>query len=82
MSRFIIALALMVGACHGDNTFTLYRSDVQDPRLRVHVATFDAAGPGQAYNMGNCRTAADLFTNQPHVTVRYWCEAGRYRASK
>ncbi len=45
----------------------------------MHVAAFDAAD-GDAYNRENCLTAADLFAGQPGVTVRNWCEQGRFRA--
>jgi hypothetical protein len=74
-----IAVALL-GACQGsDDAYTLYRGSAADPRLRVHVATFDAAD-GEVYNRENCHIAANLFARQPDVTVRYWCEKGRFRA--
>lgn len=43
------------------------------------MATFDANDAGPDYNRENCAIAARLFMAQPGVTVRYWCEAGRYR---
>lgn len=46
--------------------------------MRLHVATFDATD-GKDYNRENCQAAANLFVRQPGVTVRYWCENGRYR---
>jgi len=71
--------------------YTLIRSSVADqmlegkldpnnkePPLRIHVATFDAA-EGAKYNAENCEIARDLFESQPGVTVRYWCEKGRYQ---
>ncbi|MBF9029774.1 hypothetical protein HKCCE3408_05140 [Rhodobacterales bacterium HKCCE3408] len=58
---------------------TLYRNSVLDQTMRVHVATFDA-DDGERYNAENCQIAAHLFQNQPGVTVRYWCEPGRFRA--
>ena len=75
----IVAVAFL-GACQPDgHVYTLYRSSVPNPRARVHVATFDAAD-GDEYNRGNCEIAADLFTRQPGVVVRYWCEKGGFRS--
>lgn len=65
------------GTSEGD-TYTLYRSGVLSPELRVHVATFDAKNDGKA-NRENCDVARDLFAKQPGVTVRGWCEKGRFR---
>ena len=76
-----------------DNGFvyTLYRSSAADdlapdpskPRLRIHVATFDAEHENGAdsgpYNSANCDRARGLFQSQPLVSVNYWCEKGRYR---
>lgn len=74
-------------------TYTLVRSSPADalarklgrgpvvdgePPLRIHVATFDAK-ESPAYNAENCETAARLFQEQPGVTIRYWCEKGRFR---
>ncbi len=44
----------------------------------MHVATFDAKD-GEAYNMGNCQIAQELFQKQPGVTVKYWCEKGVFK---
>ena len=60
------------------HTFTLYRNSATDANMRVHVATFDAKD-GEAYNRENCDIAAGLFRQQLGVTVKYWCEKGRYR---
>lgn len=70
----------LLGACGtGDSdTFTLYRSSAMDGSMRLHVATFDSVD-GEKYNAGNCEIARGLFQAQPGVTVRYWCEKGRYR---
>jgi hypothetical protein len=84
-----IAIALVVQGCAGpveDSVYTLVRGSSVDnrpgrdesrPPLRLHVATFDAAD-GAAYNSGNCETARMLFQQQPGVTVRFWCERGRF----
>lgn len=72
----LAAASLVVNADTG--TFTLYRNSVLDPSMRLHVATFDAAD-GRAYNAENCNTAADLFSRQPGVRTRFWCEAGRFK---
>ena len=60
-------------------TYTLYRGSVTGP-MRLHVATFDSAD-GDDYNSGNCDIARSLFQAQPGVTVKFWCEKGRYRKS-
>jgi hypothetical protein len=57
--------------------YTLYRSSPDRDDLRIHVATFDAA-EDRDYNRNNCEIARDLFAKQPGVTVRYWCERGRF----
>ena len=64
----------------GDNdVYTLYRgSAVRNSEMRIHIATFDATD-GENYNKTNCFIAAGLFENQPGVSVRYWCEKGRFK---
>jgi hypothetical protein len=78
----IVTISLLT-ACGNDDIYTLYRSAVALPELRIHVATFDADDSKdpqfKTYNQDNCLTAANLFQNQPNVTVRYWCEKGRYK---
>ena len=74
-----LVVGLAVAGCSqvgGGPTYTLYRSGLD--RSRVHVATFDAAESG-SYNEENCLTAMDLFDSQPGVSVRYWCEKGRFK---
>ena len=44
---------------------------------RIDVATFDAA-EDKDYNRKNCEMARDLFANQSLLTVRYWCERGKF----
>ena len=63
------------------NIYTLYRSSPLDKNLRIQVASFDvpASRGGRDYNDENCRIAAELFSNQPGVIVRYWCEKGHFR---
>ena len=79
-TAFGILVAASLGGCQpNEHAYTLYRGSAADTRLRVHVATFDAAD-GDEYNRDNCRIAADLFAKQPGVVVRYWCEKGRFRA--
>jgi hypothetical protein len=64
---------------------TLYRSSAVIENARLHVATFDAEAKGGSsntefdYNWANCTIAMELFQNQPGVTVRYWCEKGRFQ---
>jgi hypothetical protein len=62
--------------------YTLYRNSptvgtISGDDARIHVATFDAA-EDKDYNKNNCETARDLFASQPGVTVRYWCEHGKF----
>ena len=87
-----LALALLVGVVIGwlfrwgsyDQTYTLYRDSATDANakgnsaMRIHVASFDSAD-GAAYNQENCNQARKLFQEQPEVTVRYWCEKGRFK---
>jgi hypothetical protein len=73
------ALVMPVGWLGSDGgAYTLYRSSVLDPGMRLHVATFDAAD-GEQYNGENCSLAADLLQHQDGVKVRFWCEKGHYR---
>lgn len=66
------------GSASDSQVFTLYRSSPINVNMRIHVATFDAAD-GEAYNRENCELASRLLGAQPGVTVRYFCEKGRYR---
>lgn len=84
-SSLLAALAaLAVTACDGgigSPTYTLYREGLfpENGRVdRIHMATFDADQPGE-YNRENCFITRELFQSQPGVTVRYWCELGRFR---
>ena len=72
-----LIVILFLSAC-SDNTYTLYRTQVRNENARTHVATFDAKD-GEAYNMGNCQIAQELFQKQPGVTVKYWCEKDKYK---
>jgi len=73
----ILLVALFLSAC-SDDTYTLYRTQVRNENARTHVATFDSKD-GEAYNMGNCQIAQELFQKQPGVTVKYWCEKDKYK---
>jgi hypothetical protein len=72
-----LLVILFLSAC-SDNTYTLYRTQVRNENARTHVATFDAKD-GEAYNMGNCQIAQELFQKQPGVTVKYLCEKDKYK---
>lgn len=76
-----VGTALLLCGCKPEDSriYTLYRASPMDPNMRLHMATFDADEPSPTYNQENCQIAADLFANYPGVTVRYWCEQGRYR---
>ncbi len=76
-----VALAFALVGCDSQvsdaSIYTLYRSSpVTDER--VHVASFDAK-QREAYNRENCELAMKLYSQQPGVGVRYWCEKGRFR---
>ena len=73
-----IMLSLVGCTLFDDSTYTLYRSSVTDPTMRVHIATFDTDNKA-AYNQANCDLARDLFQKQDGVKVKFWCEKGRYR---
>ncbi len=77
-SAIAVFSALLFGCGGSDDTYTLYRSSIVGT-LRIHVATFDAAGESEEYNRENCFTAQKLFENQPGVLTRFWCEKGRYK---
>jgi hypothetical protein len=72
---------VLLSACGGDSIYTLYRTSpvpIDNPSLqRIHVATFDGYSD-EAYNRENCQLAAKLFQNQQGVTVKYWCEKGKF----
>ncbi len=74
-----MAALLFVSGCGPDDVYTLYRASPLSHSMRIHMATFDADGEGTSYNRDNCNLTARLFMEQPGVTVRYWCEAGRFR---
>ncbi len=61
-----------------DNIYTLYRSSVLDPTLRIHIATFDAE-EGAEYNAENCQLAARLLLSQEGAKTLSWCEAGSFQ---
>ncbi len=77
----LLAVSLVVPvAADPGSSYTLYRNSARPngATARLHVATFDA-DDGEDYNRGNCEVARGLFQQQPGVTVRFWCERGRYR---
>ena len=61
-----------------DPTYTLYHNSLLDPNMRIHVASFDAAEDSH-YNQENCQVAAGLFSGQPGVKTRFWCEKGTFK---
>lgn len=67
-----------LAATDAGQTFTLYRNSVLNPKMRIHVATFDA-DDGAAYNSGNCNQAQSLFEAQDGVKTKFWCEKGRFK---
>lgn len=69
---------LLFGCRSDDNVYTLYRTSIVGD-LRVHIATFDAAGESGSYNRENCFTAQNLYERQPGVLTKFWCEKGRYK---
>lgn len=77
---FIVVMgAFILASCSNQSDiYSLYRSSTLGQIMRIHVATFDVAESTGRYNQENCQTAAALFVNQPGVTVRYWCEKGRF----
>jgi hypothetical protein len=76
---FIFTTLNLIGCSPADsNTYTLYRSSATGEFIRLHVVTFDASEK-EEYNRGNCEIAQELFQKQPGVTVKFWCEKGKYR---
>jgi hypothetical protein len=81
---FLLAAGLAASAVQAEETWTLYRSELGQPRARVHIATFDAylehPKPGSiSYNHQNCRLAAEVLRLRWGSALRYWCEYGRFR---
>jgi hypothetical protein len=78
----VVLAVVVIVACYprmvGADVFTLYRNSVLDANMRIHIATFDTYESGPSYNKENCETTRPLFQRQPGVTVKYWCEKGRY----
>jgi hypothetical protein len=80
--RFRLAIAAglvtVIVGCSSSDAYTLYRDSVTSggTAMRIHVASFDSAD-GDAYNRENCDIVRKLFSEQPDVKVRYWCEKGR-----
>lgn len=78
---FSVASAVVILAgcdMYSDDVYTLYRSSMTGPNMRIHVASFDSKD-GDQYNRENCEITQDLFIKQPGVAVRYWCEKGRFK---
>lgn len=80
---FSVSIVLLLTACGNDDTYTLYRTGVGYPDMRIHIATFDADDSKKKqfknYNQENCQIAMKLFQDQQGVTTKYWCEKGRYK---
>lgn len=74
--RLLLFGAFALSGCTDNDTYTLYRNSPSFADMRIHVASFDT-GDGENYK--NCQVARELFEKQPGVTVRYWCEKGKYR---
>lgn len=70
-------------ATNAPEVWTLYRTSpiTNGEQERIHVATYDADERGR-YNQTNCSIVGNLMQSQPGVTVRYWCEQGRYRKTR
>lgn len=80
MTKYLLVLApLLLVACGNSEPYTLYRGSPIIENARIHIATFDANDGDKAYNMGNCQIGQELFQNQPGVTVKYWCEKGKFK---
>jgi hypothetical protein len=75
-----LLVAVAAASCSSGSVYTLYRDSATQngTALRIHVATFDSAD-GEAYNRENCEVARKVFSGQEGVTVKYWCEKGRYK---
>ena len=79
-----LLLTTILSGCGNDTTYTLYRNSIPDENMRIYIATFDSpemdiSGSPDAYNSGNCNTAAKLFQSQPGTKTKFWCEKGSYR---
>ncbi len=74
----ISASVFLLSCSEATDTYTLYRTSMVSP-VRIHVATFDAAGEASDYNRLNCEMVVTYLTKEPEVPDGYyWCEPGRY----
>jgi hypothetical protein len=74
----LLTVLFLLSACKTDDAYTLYRSSPILPDARIHIATFDAKD-GANYNRDNCDLAKQLFSAQPGIITRFWCEKGKYK---
>lgn len=63
-------VSLIVDCSSSNDTFTLYRNSVTDEKMRIHVASFNAAD-GEAYNRDICEQAQQLFQAQSGVKTQF-----------
>jgi hypothetical protein len=74
----LLALQTCSQPAEAGNVYTLYRSSLANDSLRIHVASFNAAGGG-TFNRDSCEYTRDLYQAQPGIKTRFWCEKGTYR---
>lgn len=74
---FTALASVLAAGCGESGTYTLYRNSLVS-EAKIHVATFDASNGSASgqYNSDNCAIAAKLFSDQPGVKTKFWCEPG------
>jgi hypothetical protein len=80
--KYTIALVLFLllsGCNKPSDTYTLYRNSPLDFSMRIHMATFDAEDNVKNYNQENCEIVKEAMIDRPNITIRYWCEKGKFR---
>ena len=64
-----------------DNIFTLYRNNDMNPKIRIHVGTFDSNN-GASYNSFHCEKVVQFWNKDAKSRTSkelHWCEKGYFK---
>ncbi len=84
MKNIILCIMFLCGCVEtsSNNIYTFYRNSPIDNNMRIHIATFDSRDGGTSipfYNKDNCEQARELYSAQPGVISKFWCEKGKFK---